>query len=69
MAYNIEDDHDINSFSTDELKELTKAGMGTAGREVVVNLDLIIILLIGVFVITIIGVFIAKSKGLFGMKK
>ncbi len=69
MAYTVSGDNDINAFDNDDLKELTKAGMGTAAREVVVNLDLIVLLLIGVFVISIIAVFVAKSKGLLGTGK
>ncbi len=67
MAYNIEDDPDINSFDSEELKNLTTAGIGTAGREVVVNIDLIVILVLFGIVITLLTVFIVKGKKLFGL--
>ncbi len=68
FGYKPECDPDINQFDTGDLKNLTTAGIGTAGREVIVNLDLIVILVLFGVVITLIAVFIAKAKGLFGLK-
>ncbi len=62
--YDLRCDPDINGYETDDLKEITKSGMGVAGGEVVVNLDIIVFLLIAAFILTIIGVVIYKAKKL-----
>ena len=52
MGYDILGDPDINIFETEDLKDLTKAGIGIAGREVVVNVEFAVFLLL---MLTILG--------------
>ncbi len=65
MAYDIASDPDVNAYDTDDLKDITKAGMGEAGREVVVNLEFIVFLLIFLFILGVISALVLKSKGFF----
>ncbi len=68
VGYDIDSDPDVNKYDTDDLKDLTKAGLGTAGREVVVSVDFIVFLLIVLFILGVIGALILKSKGFFRTK-
>ena len=65
MAYDIDNDPDINKYTKEDLEDLTKAGIGTAGREVVVNLDFIIFLVIILFILGLIAAVWLKGKGFF----
>ncbi len=68
FGYKPECDADINQYDTDDLKDLTKAGLGTAGREVAVNLEFFVFLLIMLFILGVIATMILRSKGFFGGK-
>ncbi len=68
MAYDISNDPDLNEYDTDDLKDLTKAGMGTAGREVVMNLEFLVFLLIALFILGVIAALILRAKGFFKTK-
>ena len=57
-------DPDINEFDTDDLKDLSKAGMGVAGREVAVTTDFIVFLFLFLIVIGMLGFMIVKIKGM-----
>lgn len=68
FGYKAECDSDINKYETDDLKDLTKSGLGTAGREVAVNLEFLVFLLIMLFIFGAIAAMILRSKGFFGGK-
>ncbi len=62
MAYDIEQDPDVNAYDTDDLKDITKAGMGEAGREVVVNTDFIVALLLLLLILGLLALFIKEVR-------
>ncbi len=65
MGYDIESDPDLNSYSTTALKYLTKSGIGTAGREIVVFSDFLVFLIISVLVVGMIGSFLITFTKLY----
>ncbi len=69
FGYKPECEADFNQYSTDDLQDITKAGLGTAGREVVVNIDFIVFLLIFLFILGLIGVLVLRSRGFLGGKQ
>lgn len=64
-SYDIDSDPDLNKYDTDDLKDITKAGLGTAGREVVVNVDFLVFLAIVLVIVGIISALILKARGFF----
>ncbi len=68
FGYKAECDPDLNKYDTDDLKDLSKAGMGVAGREVILSVDFIVFLLIILFILGMIGAVILRGKGFFGGK-
>ncbi len=55
MPYNIETDPDLNAFETNDLKDLTLSGLGTAGREVVSFSEFLIFMALIILVIGMIS--------------
>jgi len=66
MAYDIAQDPDVNEYDTGDLKDITKSGLGTAGREVVVTADLVVFLFMIVVILGVIAAILYKFRGMFG---
>ena len=64
FGYKPECDSDINQFSTGDLKDITKSGVGTAGREVVVSEDLVVFLIMIALIIGVIAGLLYKFRGI-----
>ncbi len=63
FGYKAECDPDLNEYDTGDLKDLTKSGLGTAGREVVVSIDFLIFLVIVLVILGMVSALILRSKG------
>ena len=61
-GYDISTDADINKYDTDDLKDLTKAGMGEGARELVISTEFIVFMAIAIFLVGLIVVLIAKTR-------
>lgn len=61
-TYDIATDADINSYTTEDMKDISKAGIGTAGREGASWIELIIAVIIVTFAIGGMALIVLKIK-------
>lgn len=69
FGYKAECDPDLNKYDTEDLKDLTKSGLGTAGREFAINVEFLVTAIIILFIVGLVGVVFARSKGMLGGTK
>ena len=61
MAYDITQDPDLNEFTTDDLQDITKAGLGEGGVELAQNAGFLVFLGI---IIAVIAALVAVKTGI-----
>jgi len=66
MAYDISQDPDLNSYDTDDLQDITKAGLGEGGVELAQNAGFLVFLGI---ILAVIGILVALKTGVIKLGK